>query len=174
MAYLLVSDFQSSCKKYPFGPCSANYGVFALEIEDCRNGKRIKSWTEELICVVDMNRSDGNQLTSPGKDSKNRFMALEETEMLLRSKRVRLENLFDVLSKSDDGCLDFSFGDIAIQFVHGFGVWSERKDVIQITAEMQAGCQRSGSEVTGHEYTLEELRRFYLQRSRRTDSGEEK
>lgn len=166
--------FQSSCKKCPFGPSSVDYGVFALEIEDHRNGKRIKSQAGELIHVVDMDRPDGDKFPSLRKDSDNRFMALEETEMLLKSNHVRLETLFDVLSKSNDGCLDFNFGDIVIQFVHGFGVWSERRDVIQITAEMQAGCQRGDSEVTGYEYTLEELRRLYSQRSRKTDSGEEK
>lgn len=169
-----MSNFQPSCKKRPFDPPSVDYGVFALEIEDHRNGKRIKSPAEEMIRVVNVNNSDGDQLTSPKKDSDNRFMVLEESKMLLKSKRLRLENLFDVLSKTEDGCLDFTFGDISIQFVHGFGVWSERRDVIQITSEVQAGCQRSGSKATGYEYTLEELRRFYSRRSQRTDSEEER
>ena len=93
----------------------------------------------------------------PQVDPEDRFTALEEAQTLLKSRGVILEHLFEILSKSDDGCIDFHLGDITIQFVRGFGVWSERKDVIQMTVELQKG---DVEEVAGYEYKLDELKRY--------------
>lgn len=92
----------------------------------------------------------------PKVDPADRFIALEEARILLKSRLVDLGSIVDILSKSNDGCIDFNFGDIAIQFVRGFGVWSERKDVIQMTVELQKG---DFGDVVGYEYTLDELRK---------------
>lgn len=102
------------------------------------------------------NRSATYKAIYPRVGIEDRFVALEEVQTLLRLGGVRLEDLFEILSKSDDGCIDFYLGNIAIQFVRGFGVWSERKDVIQMTVELQKG---DVGEVAGYEYKLDELRR---------------
>lgn len=115
-----------------------------------------------------MNSFDRNQIANPTVCPENRFMALEEIKMLLKSKHVKLEDLLDVLSKSDDGCVDFNIGEITVQFVRGFGVWSERRDVIQVTAELQATVQKDNvGETVGYEYTLNELRRLCPKKSAR-------
>jgi hypothetical protein len=93
-------------------------------------------------------------------NTEDRFMALEEVKELLRSRFVNLYCMFEILFKSDDGCIDFNFGDIAIQFVRGFGVWSERKDVVQMTIEVQ---KDGASDAVGYEYMQNELW-FHLSR----------
>ncbi|MGD0494624.1 MAG: hypothetical protein ABSB28_01120 [Candidatus Bathyarchaeia archaeon] len=122
-----------------------------------------------------MSKSVGKNSTGPEAGYENRFMALEEIELLLRSRHVKLEDLFDVLGNSDDGCLDFNIGDIAIQFVRGFGVWSDRRDVIQVTAELLATAKKGNvSEMVGYEYTFDELRRLRSEKLAKIEcSGEE-
>lgn len=107
------------------------------------------------------NRHAGYRAIYPSVDPEDRFLALEEAHMLLLSRNVDLDDLLIILSKSADGCIDFCFGDITIQFVRGFGVWSERKDVIQMTVEVQKG---DFGDVVGYEYTLDELRKSYKPR----------
>jgi hypothetical protein len=80
----------------------------------------------------------------------------------LRPRLVSMECMFEILFKSDDGFIEFNIGDIAIQFVRGFGVWSERRDVIQMTVELQ---KEGAEEVVGYEYTLDELRGFNMLKS---------
>jgi len=99
-------------------------------------------------------KSNSYRATYPSVHQKDRFTALEDVKTLLRSRLVNLDCVFDILFKSNDGCIDFNFGDIAIQFVRGFGVWSERKDVIQMTVEFQKG---DVGEIVGYEYTLDEI-----------------
>jgi len=98
----------------------------------------------------------GHRATYPSVDPEDRYTALKEVQILLKYRCVNLMNLLEVLSQSDDGCIDFNIGDISIQFVRGFGVWSERKDVIQMTVELQKG---DVGEVAGYEYKLDELKR---------------
>jgi len=98
----------------------------------------------------------GYRAIYPEWDPEDRFTALEEVRTLLRSRLVNLDCIIEVLFKSNYGCIDFNIRDIAIQFVRGFGVWSERKDVIQMTIELQ---KDDFEDVVGYEYTLDELRR---------------
>jgi len=92
----------------------------------------------------------------PGWDPEDRFTALEEVKTLLKSRLVNVDCMLEVLFKSNSASIDFNIGDIAIQFVRGFGVWSERKDVIQMTVELPK--EDGFSDVVGYEYTLNELK----------------
>lgn len=65
--------------------------------------------------------------------SENRYVILEEVQELLRLKNVEWQNLFKILCKVDDGYLEFTFGDVTIQFTRGFGVWSEDERMIQLS-----------------------------------------
>lgn len=106
------------------------------------------------FCDTMNGKSNSCRATYPSVVQKDRFTALEDVKTLLRSRLVDLDCLFKILFKSNDGCIDFNIGDIAIQFVRGFGVWSERKDVIQMTIELQEG---DVGEIVGYEYTLGEF-----------------
>jgi len=112
------------------------------------------------ICGAGRNRMNQKhhdcRIVYPAWDSEDRFVALKEVKTLLRSRLVNVESMFEVLFRSSDGCIDFSIGDIVIQFVRGFGVWSERRDVIQMTIEIQ---EEDPEKVVGYEYTLDELER---------------
>lgn len=90
--------------------------------------------------------------------------------MLLKSRLVNVDCMLEVLFKSNYGCIDFNIGDIAIQFVRGFGVWSERRDVIQMTVELQ---KDDVGEIIGYEYTLVELGRINAQKLAKSDIREE-
>jgi hypothetical protein len=105
--------------------------------------------------------------TYPVVNSEDRYTALEEVQMLLKSRQIELGNLFDILSKSDDSCVDFKIGDIGIQFVRGFGVWSEKRDVIQMTIELQEGVI---AEAVAYEYKLAELKRLNAVKLFETDN----
>lgn len=109
------------------------------------------------------NRKYGDyQVAYPERSSKDRFIALEKVKTLLRPRLVNMKCMLEILFKSDDGFLEFNIGDIAIQFVRGFGVWSERRDVIQMTVELQKeGDEEEDREVVGYEYTLDELMRAW-------------
>jgi hypothetical protein len=99
------------------------------------------------------------------RNSKDRLIALERVKTLLRPRLVNMKCMVEVLSKSDDGFLEFNVGELAIQFTRGFGVWSERRDVIQMTVELQKeGDEEEDREVVGYEYTLDELARAGKQR----------
>jgi hypothetical protein len=69
-----------------------------------------------------------------------------------------------------DGCIDFNIGNIAIQFVQGFGVWSERRNAIQMTVELQ---KDDVGEIMEFEFTLDELR-SHAQKQAESGSQEEK
>jgi hypothetical protein len=98
----------------------------------------------------------GYHAVYPGWDPEDRFTALEEVKTLLKSRLVNVDCMLEVLFKSNSATIDFNIGDIAIQFVRGFGVWSERKDVIQMTVELP---KNDGfGDVVGYEYTLNELK----------------
>jgi hypothetical protein len=107
----------------------------------------------------------------PKVGPEDRFLAQEEVKALLKSKHVDLDCVLDLLFKSDDGCVDFCFGDIVIQFVHGFGVWSERRNVIQMTVELQKG---DVGEAVGYEYTLDELGRSHARKLTGLDIQEQR
>jgi len=107
----------------------------------------------------------------PSVNQKDRFTALEEVQMLLKYRHIELSNLFDILSKSDDGCVDFKIGDIGVQFVRGFGVWSERRDVIQMTIELREGVI---AEAVAYEYKLAELKKLRMPKSFDLESFGEK
>jgi hypothetical protein len=96
----------------------------------------------------------GYRATFPKWDPEDRFTALEEVRALLKSRLVNVDCMIEVLCRCNDGCIDFNLGDIAIQFVRGFGVWSERRDVIQMTIELWKG---DAGEVMCYEYSLAEL-----------------
>lgn len=104
----------------------------------------------------------GYRAIYPAWDPEDRFIALEEVRMLLKSRLVSVDYMLAILFKSNDGCIDFNIADIAIQFVRGFGVWSERRDVIQMTIEVP---KDDFGEIMGYEYTLDELRRSSTQRA---------
>ena len=101
-------------------------------------------------------------MTKPGqalrdfysKYGDNRFVALEEVQTLLGSRGVDWKCLFDVLYKSDDGIVEFCIGDISVQFTRGFGVWSGRRDVIQMIIELQT---EKMDKTVGYEYQMKEL-----------------
>lgn len=100
------------------------------------------------------NRLDGFYKTFALNLAQNRFAVLEVVRSLLKSRHVDLGCVFEILSKSDDGCLNFNIGNVAIQFVCGFGVWSESNDVVQLTIELQ---NDEMEKVVGYEYELKEL-----------------
>jgi hypothetical protein len=98
----------------------------------------------------------GYRTVFPGWDPEDRFTALDDVRELLRSRLVKVDCVLDILSRSSNACVEFSLGDIEIQFVRGFGVWSERRDVIQMTVEVPKG---DFGDVVGYEYTLNEVKR---------------
>lgn len=112
----------------------------------------------------------GYRAIYPEWDPEDRFTALEEVKTLLKSRFVKIDCVLDILSKSDDGCIAFNLGDIVIQFVRGFGVWSESKDVVQMTVELQKG---DFGDVVGYEYTLDELERSRTPKSIEFDIQEQ-
>lgn len=116
-----------------------------------------KSPMSHVWCAC-MNQKDrGCRAIYPEWDPEDRFTALEEVKTLLKSRFVEIGCVLDILFKSNDGCIEFNIGDVAIQFVRGFGVWSERKDVIQMTVELQKG---DFGDIVGYEYTLDDLRLY--------------
>jgi len=84
----------------------------------------------------------------------NRYVVLEEVLTFLRSKHIEWQSLLETLRKASDGNLEFDFGDVTIQFTRGFGVWSEDRDVIQLSVILQKDLLEKS--VT-YEYRFEEL-----------------
>ena len=99
----------------------------------------------------------GYKSTYPSVNPKDRFVALKEARILLHTRKISLEHLCDFLFKPDNGSAEFVFGDIVLQFTRGFGVWSERKDVVQMTVEVQ---KDEVGDVVGYEYTREDVMQF--------------
>jgi len=92
--------------------------------------------------------------TYPSVDQKDRFTALKEVQIILKSKQICWQSVFEALSKADNANLEFSVGDFVVQFTRGFGVWSERKDTVQLSIELQKG---DAGEIVAYEYKLNEL-----------------
>jgi len=86
---------------------------------------------------------------------RNRYELLDEVESFLRSNGVDLGKAFEVLLKSNDGYLIYTFGDVEIQFIRGFGVWSGSNNAVQISVEYDNG--KTKKSVT-REYRIRDLR----------------
>jgi hypothetical protein len=86
---------------------------------------------------------------------KNRYEALDEVQSFLEFSGVDLGQVFEILLNSNDGDLTYRFGDVEIQFVHGFGVWSQNPNAVQMSIEVDNG-KAKGCEV--YEYILKDLK----------------
>lgn len=86
---------------------------------------------------------------------KNRYTIWKEVQAFLASKLVDWDHLFEILCRANDACLDFNLGDITIQFVRGFGVWSEDRNAIQLSVLLQ---KDNDEESVTYEYGIEELK----------------
>jgi hypothetical protein len=85
----------------------------------------------------------------------NRFELLDEVESFLRFNGVDLGQAFEVLLNSSDGYLIYTFGDVEIQFVRGFGVWSGSSNAVQMSVEYDN--EKTKKSVT-REYQIRDLR----------------
>jgi len=86
---------------------------------------------------------------------KNRYEALNEVQSFLEYNGVDLGKAFEVLLKSGDGYLSYWFGHFEIQFVRGFGVWSESQDSIQMSILLE---KDGTEEAVVYEYKLRDLK----------------
>lgn len=86
---------------------------------------------------------------------KNRYELLDDVQSFLQSNGVNLGQAFEVLLNSNDGYLIYIFGDVEIQFVCGFGVWSGKNNAIQMSVEYDNG--KTKKSVT-REYQIRDLK----------------
>jgi hypothetical protein len=93
---------------------------------------------------------------------KNRYEALNEVQSFLEYNGVDLGQAFEVLLNSNDGYLIYWFGDVEIQFVRGFGVWSRSQKAIQMSIELE---NDRTEETAVYEYKLRDLRLIRRARS---------
>ena len=92
--------------------------------------------------------------TYPDVDHLDRFRALKEAQPFLKQKKIVCRQILEVLSKTDSGSLEFRIGGFVIFFTKGFGVWSERKDVIQVSIEVN---KEEAGEIVVYEYGTNEI-----------------
>ena len=85
---------------------------------------------------------------------KNRYDALDEVQSFMRLSGVDLGQAFEVLLNSNDGYLSYVFGDVEIQFVRGFGVWSENPNAVQMSIELENDRTK---ETVVYEYEIRDL-----------------
>jgi len=96
---------------------------------------------------------------------KNRYEMLDEVQSFLKFNGVDLDRAFEVLLHSNDGYLIYWFGYVEIQFVRGFGVWSENEKAIQMCVELKNDRTK---ETVVYEYELRDLR--LIQREKQLES----
>lgn len=91
--------------------------------------------------------------TYPAVNPKDRFTALREAQSLLKCKGMSCAQVLNKLSKAENS-VEFKTGSFTVQFTRGFGVWSGRKDTIQLSIEID---KEDAGEIVAYKYDLNEI-----------------
>lgn len=92
--------------------------------------------------------------TYPSADPLDRFKAIREAQLLLKQKGITCREVLKVLSKTEDGVLEFRLGAFILCFTRGLGVWPETRDTIQLSIEIQ---KDEADEVVAYEFDFNDL-----------------
>jgi hypothetical protein len=130
----------------------------------------LKRKNHQSLCVKPMVKQLKNSEYDLMSDrNQNKYLVFEQVREFLDLNGILWQHMFQLLRKSESGCLNYKFGDVSICFDR-MGHWNEKTDDLEDEIELSVKSDKDGfCKKLTYNYKMKELSRWRKTRQSEID-----